>query len=446
MAFSELVSFFFTMYLLLPTPISSNNISLSPEELAQIPVNFLDLAKKPDVFDWMVGIRRKLHENPELSFEEFETSKLIRAELDQMGIPYTYPIAVTGIVGYIGTGGPPFVALRADMDALAMQELVEWEHKSKVPGKMHACGHDAHIAMLLGAAKMLQELRHKLLGTVVLLFQPAEEGWGGAKKMLDAGVLKNVEAIFGLHVSPAYPIGTVASRPGPLTAGSGRFAAVISGKGGHAAIPQQTIDPILAASNVIVSLQHLVSREADPLDSQVVTVTKFQGGGSFNVIPDSVSIGGTFRALSKESFAQLRQRIEEVITMQARVQRCNATVTFNENGKPFYPVLVNNKDLHEHFRKVAGDMLGFQNLKVMLPLMGAEDFSFYAEAISGYFFCLGLDDKTKGTFESEHSPLFRINEDALPYGAALHASLAMRYLLENQPESTSLKGSFHDEL
>ncbi|KAK0570897.1 hypothetical protein LWI29_008123 [Acer saccharum] len=334
MAFFKWVSFFITMYLLMPKPISSI-ISLSPEELAQTPVNFLDLARKPEVFDWMVGIRRKLHENPELSFEEFETSKFIRAELDQMGIPYTYPIAVTGIVGYIGTGGPPFVAIRADMDALAVQELVEWEHKSKIPGKMHACGHDAHVAMLLGAAKMLQELRHKLLGTVVLLFQPAEEGWGGAKKMVDAGVLENVEAIFGLHVSPSYPIGTVASRPGPLTAGSGRFGAVISGKGGHAAIPQQSVDPIIAASNIIVSLQHLVSREADPLDSQVVTVTKFQGGGAFNVIPDSVSIGGTFRALSKESFAQLKQRIEEVITMQAGVQRCNATVTFNDNDKPF---------------------------------------------------------------------------------------------------------------
>ncbi|KAK0570965.1 hypothetical protein LWI29_009179 [Acer saccharum] len=446
MSFSKWFSLSSTLYLFMPAALISCNISLSPEELDKTPVNFLDFAKKPEVFDWMVGIRRKIHEDPELCFEEFETSKLIRAELDQMGILYTHPIAGTGVVGYIGTGGPPFVAIRADMDALAVEELVEWEHKSKVPGKMHACGHDAHVAMLLGAAKMLQELHHELQGTVVLVFQPAEEGGGGAKKMLDAGVLKNVEAIFGLHISSSDQIGTVASRPGPVTAGSGIFEAVISGKGGHAAIPQDTIDPILAASNVIVSLQHLVSREADPLDSQVVTITKFQGGGAFNVIPDSVKIGGTFRAFSKESFAQLKQRIEEVITRQACVLRCNATVIFNENENPFYPVTVNNKDLHEHFQKVAGDMLGFRNLKEHLPMMNSEDFSFFAEAIPGYFFFLGMDDKTKGKFVRGHSPYYTVNEDALPYGAALHASLATRYLLEKQPKSTLHKESSHDEL
>ncbi|KAK9266632.1 hypothetical protein L1049_021743 [Liquidambar formosana] len=445
MGFCKWVSLIFILHMFVPTPVSSDS-SLSPEELAKIPVNFLDHAKTPEVVDWMVGIRRTLHENPELGFEEFETSKLIRAELDKMGIPYKYPIAVTGLIGFIGTGGPPFVAIRADMDALAMQEIVEWEHKSKVPGKMHACGHDAHVAMLLGAAKMLQEHRHDLQGTVVLVFQPAEEGGGGAKKMLEAGVLENVDAIFGLHVAADRPIGKVASRPGPLLAASGFFEAVISGKGGHAAIPQHTIDPILAASNVIVSLQHLVSREADPLDSQVVTVAKFQGGGAFNVIPDSVTIGGTFRAFSKESFVQLKQRIEEVILGQASVQRCNATVDFHANDRPFYPVTVNNKDLHKHFQNVVGDMLGAHNIIEMQPLMGGEDFSFFAEEIPGYFFYLGMNDETLGQLESGHSPNFKVNEDALPYGAALHASLATRYLLENQPKSTLPTGSVHDEL
>lgn len=445
MAFSNFLSFFFTLYLFMPTPTSSA-FSLASDDIAKLPVKFLDFAKKPEIFDWMVSIRRRLHENPELGFEEFETSKLIRAELDEIGIPYKYPVAVTGIVGYIGTGEPPFVAIRADMDALAMEEAVEWEHKSKVPGKMHACGHDAHVAMLLGAAKMLQEHRDELKGTVVLIFQPAEEGLGGAKQMLDAGVLENVDAIFGLHVSSKLPIGTVASRPGPILAGSGFFEAIISGKGGHAAIPQHTIDPILAASNVIVSLQHLISRETDPLDSQVVTVAKFQGGGAFNVIPDSVTIGGTFRAFSKESFLQLKERIEEVIMKQASVQRCNATVNFNANNHIIYPVTVNNEDLHEYFLSVAGDMLGLQNIKEMQPLMGSEDFSFFAEAVPGYFFYLGMVDKTKGKFEQGHSPYFRINEDALTYGAALHASLASRYLLENQPKSLSPKGSLHDEL
>ncbi|KAL4278671.1 hypothetical protein GQ457_03G046580 [Hibiscus cannabinus] len=444
MAFLKLILLIFTLHSFMPTPISSNP-SLNKEVLARIRPDFLELAKKPEIMDWMVGIRRKIHENPELGYEEFETSKLIRDELDLMGIPYKYPVAVTGIVGYIGTGKPPFVALRADMDALAMEELVEWEHKSKVPGKMHACGHDAHVAMLLGAAKMLQEHRNDLQGTVVLIFQPAEEGGGGAKQMLDAGALDDVDAIFALHVSVRNPIGVVASRSGPLLAATSFFEAVINGKGGHAALPQHTVDPILAASNVIVSLQHLVSREADPLDSQVVSVGKFQGGGAFNVIPDSVTIGGTFRAFSKESFVQLKHRIEEVITKQASVQRCSAKVTFNE--KSTYPVLFNNKELHEQFRQVAGEMLGIQNVVQAELEMGGEDFAFFSEAIPGLFFFLGMKNETQGQLQSGHSPYYRVNEDAFPYGAALHASLATSYLSENPPKDTSPpEGSSHDEL
>lgn len=432
------VSLGFFLYLL--SPILSLNGS------SDIPSRFLNYAKKEELFDWMVGVRRKIHENPELGFEEFETSKLVRAELDKIGVTYKHPLSVTGVVGFIGSGKPPFVALRADMDALAMQEMVEWEYKSKAPGKMHACGHDSHVAMLLGAAKILQDHREELKGTVVLIFQPAEEGGGGAKKMIDEGALENVNAIFGLHVANKLPIGEVASRHGPLLAGSGFFEAVISGKGGHAAIPQHSIDPILAASNVIVSLQHLVSREADPLDSQVVTVAKFQGGGAFNVIPDSVTIGGTFRAFLKESFMQLRQRIEEVVTGQAAVQRCKAVINFLENEKPFFPPTINDKYLHDYFRIVASDMLGIDKVQDMQPLMGSEDFAFYQEMIPGYFFFIGMQNETHKQLQSPHSPYFEINEDVLPYGAALHASLAARYLLEFQPEVTLPEENDHDEL
>ncbi|XP_010528938.1 PREDICTED: IAA-amino acid hydrolase ILR1-like 4 [Tarenaya hassleriana] len=445
MSFCKWVSLVLIIHLLNPSSISCSFPQTSIG-LSQIPQKFLNLAQRDDFVDWMIGIRRKLHENPELGYEEIETGKLIRAELDKMGVSYKYPVGVTGVVGYVGTGQPPFVALRTDMDALSMQEMVEWESKSKIPGKMHACGHDAHTAMLLGAAKLLKEHQEELKGTVVLVFQPAEEGGGGAKKVMESGVLDNIDAIFGFHVSNLLKLGEVASREGPILAGSGFFEAKITGKGGHAAIPQHSIDPILAASNVVVSLQHLVSREADPLDSQVVTVAKFEGGGAFNVIPDSVTIGGTFRAFSNESFKQLKKRIEQVITRQASVQRCIATVDFLEEGKPFFPPTVNDKNLHGFFKKVAGEMLGTENYSEMQPLMGSEDFSFYQEAKPGLFYFVGMQEEGKPRMENLHSPYFRVNEEAIPYGAALHASLAATYLLESRSDDSSPHQSYKDEL
>ncbi|XP_022860208.1 IAA-amino acid hydrolase ILR1-like 6 isoform X2 [Olea europaea var. sylvestris] len=346
----------------------------------------LKFAKNPENGKWIKSVRRRIHENPELAFEEFETSMLIRRELDRMEIDYRFPLAKTGIRAMIGTGGPPFVALRADMDALPIQ------------------------------------------GTVILLFQPAEEAGNGAKRMMGDGALADIEAIFAVHVSHQLPTGVIGSRTGPLLAGVGFFRVVITGTQDQVRSPHQSVDPVFAASAAVISLQGIISRETNPLDSQVVSVTFFNSGDDLDVIPDSVEFGGTLRAFSNTSFYQLVKRIEEVIVDQARVFRCSATVDFFKDTDTIYPPMVNDDRMYEHVKKVTTDLIGPENFKVVQPVMGGEDFSFYSEVIPAAFYYIGIMNETLGSVHSAHSPHFMIDEEALPVGAATQAAIAERYL------------------
>ncbi|KAJ6850318.1 putative IAA-amino acid hydrolase ILR1-like 1 [Iris pallida] len=380
------------------------------------------MANLPETTDWLRKVRREIHEYPELANEEFRTRELIGRELDEMGVEHR-PVGGTGVVATVGTGLPPFVGLRADMDALPIQELVEWEHKSRIDGRMHACGHDAHVSMLLGAAKILQNLENELQGTVVLIFQPAEEQGVGAIQMIEGGALEEVEAIFAMHTAYLYPTGVVASRPGEFLAGCGSFRAHISG-----ANPQHSTDTILAASASIISLQSIISREADPLDSQVLSVSEFHGGSLLDSVPDTVIIGGTFRAFTKRSLDVLKQRIEEVIEGQATVHRCTAKLEFFERDHPPIPPTVNDERIYETALQTSREIVGEDHTRIAPRLMGSEDFAFYLDKVPGSFLLIGTMNETAESFYPPHSPYFAIDEAVLPIGAAIHAAFAYNYL------------------
>lgn len=379
---------------------------------------------------WIVDQRRRLHRIPELKYEEVKTSALVRATLDELSIPYVSGLAETGVVATVGPKDGPCVALRADMDALAIEEAVVSDFRSTHPGRMHACGHDCHTAMLLGAAKLLKDREATLPGPVKLIFQPAEEGGAGAEKMCQAGVLDapKVQRIFGLHVWSLLPTGTIGSKAGTFLAAAGELDIVIRGKGGHAAMPHLAIDPVTTAAQVITALQTVISRELDPLGSGVISITMVHGGAAYNVIPEEVRLRGTIRSLTLTGLKALQARVTQVATHVAAAQRCTAEVLFPGND---YPPTDNDPALWELSQKIGRDLLGTNSVKTLEPVMGGEDFAYYVQhGVPGCFVALGIRNESLGSVHSVHTPQFLVDEAALPLGTAMHVEFAVRSLAE----------------
>jgi hippurate hydrolase len=380
--------------------------------------------------DEFISIRQHLHANPELSYKEFETCAFVAAQLEKFGIPFT-PMGGTGLLGIIEGNNPNsrVIALRADMDALPIEEANDVPYKSTKPGIMHACGHDAHTAVLLGAAKILNETKSEWSGTVKLVFQPGEErNPGGATYMIRDGALENPvpEGIVALHVHPSLSVGKLSFRKGTVMASADELYITLKGKGGHAAAPQLTTDIILVASHLVVSLQQIISRNNNPLNPTVLSITSFQGGYTTNVIPSEVKLMGTLRCLNEDWRAKAHKLIEQHVHHIAAAMGAEVELHIDKG----YPTVLNHPELTGHAWQLAEEYMGAENVEETEMRMGAEDFGFYAQQIPGCFYRLGVMNEAKGITSGVHTPTFNIDEDAIEIGmgtmAWLGANLTLR--------------------
>ena len=378
-------------------------------------------------------IRRTIHANPELSYEEFKTSDLVAAKLTEWGIPVIRGLGGTGVVGVIRNGtGTRSVGLRADMDALPLQELNQFEHRSRHDGKMHACGHDGHTTMLLGAAHYLA--RHKNFdGTVYVIFQPAEEGAGGAKRMMDEGLFEQcpMEAVFGMHNWPGQPAGTMGVVSGPMMASSNEFELLIQGKGSHAAMPHLSTDPVMVAVQIAQSWQTIISRNTNPQDAGVLSVTQIHSGSATNIIPDSATMIGTVRTFTLEVLDLIERRMGEIAQHTASAFGATAQFSFRRN----YPPLINHEPETLFARSIMEDVVGKDGVvKHVQPTMGSEDFAFMLLEKPGAYVFIGNGDGAHRTSGhglgpcNLHNPSYDFNDELLPIGASYWVRLAEQFL------------------
>ncbi len=369
------------------------------------------------------AIRRDIHAHPELAFEENRTSDVVAAKLQEWGLEVTRGLGKTGLVGTLRKGNSlKSIGLRADMDCLPMDETNDFAHRSTNPGRMHACGHDGHTAMLLGAAKMLSETRN-FEGAVHFIFQPAEEGGGGAKVMIEDGLFEKFpcDAVFAIHNKPGLPLGHIVTKGGPLLAAADRWDIRIKGKGGHAAHPHTTLDPMVVGANIVMALQTIVSRNIDPIDSSVVTVGFFHAGSAYNVIPGEAHIGGTTRTTTPENRALIERRINEICEGAAKMHGVKIEV----EHKPGYPPTVNDVDQARFAADVATGVCGEHAVKDNTrPSMGAEDFSYMLEKVPGAMVWLG----NGGDSVSLHNSRYDFNDMAIPFGVSFFVRTVERFL------------------
>jgi amidohydrolase len=376
-----------------------------------------------ELFPDMVGWRRHLHRHPELSFQEERTAAFVAGKLEAWGIEVRRGVGGHGLVAVLRGGRPGrTVALRADMDALPIQDEKSCEYKSAVPGVMHACGHDAHTATLLAVAKALRDVRERLQGNIVFLFQHAEEmNPGGAKSMIEAGALDGVDAVYGVHLWTPFPAGHVYCRPGPMMAAPDEFIVDITGKGGHGGLPHQTVDSIVVGAELVGGLQTVVSRSIDPTEPCVVSVGSFHAGSSFNVIAETCSMKGTVRSFDAGVRMEAKRRIEALVEHTCAMHGAAYRLDYRLG----YPPVVNHEAEYERFRRVGMALFGPERVHESPLIMAGEDFAYYIQKVPGCFMFVGAGNEAEGIVHPHHHPRFDIDERAMRTAAALLAGMAL---------------------